>query len=131
MNEQTPASPNRGPSHYRVGDLLIDVGRQQVTRGGDVIALPKLSYDLLITLVREAPNLVSNDTLMERVWRKLVVSPETVSQRIKLLRDALGDDPCVDGQKVVHAVMVGGVRSAAERACRDHDPQRRHLMLHA
>jgi TolB-like protein/DNA-binding winged helix-turn-helix (wHTH) protein/lipoprotein NlpI len=93
MNDQTPVSPNQGPSHYRVGDLWIDVGRQQVTRAGDVIALPKLSYDMLITLIREAPNLVSNDTLMERVWPKLVVSPETVSQRVKLLRDALGDDP--------------------------------------
>jgi Transcriptional regulatory protein, C terminal len=30
---------------------------------------------------------------MEQVWPKAVVSPETLSQRIKLLRDALGDDP--------------------------------------
>ena len=78
---------------YRVGDLLIDTGRQRVTRDGNVIALPKLSYDLLIALVRAAPNLLSIDALMEEVWPKLVVSPETVSQRIKLLRDALGDDP--------------------------------------
>ncbi|HSN72055.1 MAG TPA: tetratricopeptide repeat protein, partial [Steroidobacteraceae bacterium] len=33
------------------------------------------------------------DTLMQRVWPGIVVSPETVSQRIKLLRSALGDDP--------------------------------------
>jgi hypothetical protein len=40
-----------------------------------------------------APNLVSLDELMRLVWPGIVVSPETVSQRIKLLRDALGDDP--------------------------------------
>jgi TolB-like protein len=37
--------------------------------------------------------LVSLDELMRRVWPGIVVSPETVSQRIKLLRDALGDEP--------------------------------------
>lgn len=78
---------------YRVGDLCIDVGRQRVTRGENEIALPRLSYDLLMALVRAAPNLVSFDALMEQVWPKAVVSPETLSQRVKLLRDALGDDP--------------------------------------
>ncbi len=87
------AAQNAEPTRYRVGDLLIDTGRQRVMRGEHVIALPKLSYELLLALVRAAPNLVSLDALMEQVWPKAVVSPETVSQRIKLLRDALGDDP--------------------------------------
>jgi TolB-like protein/DNA-binding winged helix-turn-helix (wHTH) protein/Tfp pilus assembly protein PilF len=78
---------------YIVSDLTIDTGPQLVSRAGDPIALPKLSYDLLLALVRTAPNLVSLDELMRLVWPGIVVSPETVSQRIKLLRDALGDDP--------------------------------------
>jgi len=73
---------------YRVGDLTIDTGRQLVCRGTNVIGLPKLSYDLLLALVQAAPNLVSADELMRRVWPGLVVSPETVSQRVKMLRDA-------------------------------------------
>ena len=78
---------------YSVGDLTIDTGTQVVSRAGETIALPKLSYDLLLVLARAAPNLVSLDDLMRGVWPGIVVSPETVSQRIKLLRDALGDDP--------------------------------------
>ena len=78
---------------YSVRNLTIDTGPQVVSRAGDPIALPKLSYDLLLVLVRAAPNLVSVDELMGLVWPGIVVSPETVSQRIKLLRDALGDDP--------------------------------------
>jgi TolB-like protein/DNA-binding winged helix-turn-helix (wHTH) protein len=93
VNELARTAQNGGSLQYRVGDLLIDTGPQRVTRDGNVIALPKLSYDLLIALVRAAPNLLSIDALMGEVWPKLVVSPETVSQRIKLLRDALGDDP--------------------------------------
>jgi adenylate cyclase len=80
---------------YSLGDLTIDTGRQLVSRAAGPIALPKLSYDLLLALVQAAPNLVSVDELMRLVWPGIVVSPETVSQRIKLLRDALEDDPRV------------------------------------
>jgi DNA-binding winged helix-turn-helix (wHTH) protein len=78
---------------YAVGDLVVDVGRQSVTRAEVDIALPKLSFDLLLVLIRAAPNLVSLDELMRQVWPGLVVSPETVSKRVTLLRDALGEDP--------------------------------------
>ncbi len=80
---------------YRLGDLTIDTGRQLVSRADDPIALPKLSYDLLLVLVRAAPNVVSLDESMRLVWPGIIVSPETISQRVKLLRDALGDDPRV------------------------------------
>jgi DNA-binding winged helix-turn-helix (wHTH) protein len=89
MKESAPARI-AGSSQYRVGDLTIDTGRQRVTRGDEAIALPKLSYDLLMALVRAAPNLSSIDALMAEVWPKLIVSPETVSQRIKLLRGCAG-----------------------------------------
>lgn len=78
---------------YNLGDLTIDTGRQLVSRGAEPIPLPKLSYDLLLTLVRAAPNVVSLDELLSLVWPGVVVSPETISQRVKLLRDALDDDP--------------------------------------
>jgi DNA-binding winged helix-turn-helix (wHTH) protein len=78
---------------YEVCDLVIDLARQRVTRNAAEIALPKLSFDLLLVLIRAAPAVLSNDELMAQVWPGLVVSPETVSRRVKLLRDALGDDP--------------------------------------
>jgi DNA-binding winged helix-turn-helix (wHTH) protein len=91
------------PMKYSVGDLTIDTGRQLVIRAAESIALPKLSYDLLLMLVRAAPNLVSLDELMRLVWPGIIVSPETVSQRVKLLRDALDDDPRVPR-------YIGGLR---------------------
>jgi adenylate cyclase len=77
---------------YRMGDLAVDTGRQSVTRGAVPIALPKLSYDLLLVLMRVAPDVVTVDHLMREVWPGLVVSPETVSKRVTLLREALGED---------------------------------------
>jgi len=77
---------------FRIDDLLIDSGTQRVFRDGAEIALPKLSFDLLMALTRAAPNTVSQEELIRQVWIGLVVSPETVTQRVKLLRDALSDD---------------------------------------
>ena len=77
---------------FLVGDLRVDVGQQRVTRAGIEITLPNLSLQLLIALIRVAPNVLSHDLLMARVWPGLVVSPETVAKRVNLLREALGDD---------------------------------------
>jgi TolB-like protein/DNA-binding winged helix-turn-helix (wHTH) protein len=93
--KQTSAadSPEIRSGTFFVGDLYLDVGQQRVTRAGSDIDLPNLSFQLLVALVRAAPNVLSNVTLMSQVWPGLVVSPETVSKRVNLLREALGDDP--------------------------------------
>ena len=77
---------------FLVGDLHVEVGQQRVTRAGIEIALPNLSFQLLLALIRVAPNFLSNDLLMARVWPGLIVSPETVAKRVNLLRVALGDN---------------------------------------
>jgi DNA-binding winged helix-turn-helix (wHTH) protein len=86
------AEAARLPTRWRVSDLVLDTRRQRVWRDSQEIPLPKLSYDLFAALVRRSPEVASNEDLMKLVWPGLIVSPETVSQRVKLLRDALGDD---------------------------------------
>ena len=81
-----------GSEVFLVGDLRVDVGQQRVTRAGIKITLPDLSFQLLLALIRVAPNVLSNELLMARVWPGLIVSPETVAKRVNLLREALGDD---------------------------------------
>ena len=93
---------------FQADDLIIDLGQQRVSRAGVDIPLPPLSFELLVTLARAAPNLVTFDQLTERVWTGLVISPETISQRVKLVRTALGDDP--------HSPRyIGGVRGRGYR----------------
>jgi TolB-like protein/DNA-binding winged helix-turn-helix (wHTH) protein len=93
MNANMERGAAQGSDQYQVADLLIDVARQRVTRADVEISLPKLSFDLLLAMIRAAPKVLSIDELMTQVWPGIVVSPETVSQRVKLLRDALGDNP--------------------------------------
>jgi len=78
---------------WKLLDLVIDTGAQTVTRGEIPVPLPKLSFQFLVELIRAAPNVVSTDDLMNRIWVGVFVNSETVTQRAKLLRDSLGDDP--------------------------------------
>jgi DNA-binding winged helix-turn-helix (wHTH) protein len=86
--ESTPTA-----SRWRIADLLLDTRRQRVWRGDAEIPLPKLTYALFVVLVRRCPDVVADEDLMKAVWPGVIVSPETVSQRVKLLRQCLKDDP--------------------------------------
>ena len=96
---------------FRAGDLRVDVGQQRVTRADSEIALPNLSFQLLVVLIRAAPNLVSHDQLMESVWPGLIVSPETVNKRVNLLREALGDN--AQEHRYIAGVRSRGYRMVA------------------
>ncbi|WP_405234914.1 winged helix-turn-helix domain-containing protein [Lentisalinibacter orientalis] len=84
---------NDQPRRYLcIGDLTLDTDTRELRRGDTVLELPGLSYRLLLLLAERAPAVVSQDEITERIWSGRVVSPETVTQRIKLLRQSLGDD---------------------------------------
>jgi TolB-like protein/DNA-binding winged helix-turn-helix (wHTH) protein len=108
MTVANPAPPSSGANLYRVDDLIVDLGRCRVMRAGVDLQLPGLSFDLFVALMRAAPNVVTARRLMEIVWPDAVVSLETISQRVKLLRAALGDD-------VKSPRYVGGVRNRGYR----------------
>lgn len=74
-------------------DLRIDPQRRRVMRRRQVIALPSLSFNTLMALVEAAPEPLSAEALIERAWQGAVVGDDAVIQRIRLLRQALGDDP--------------------------------------
>jgi DNA-binding winged helix-turn-helix (wHTH) protein len=78
-------------TRYRLDDLIIDTGTRQVTRDGVDLAVTGLSFDLLLAMGDVAPNLLSVDAIIERVWPGQIVSTETLTQRVKLLRQLLGD----------------------------------------
>jgi TolB-like protein/DNA-binding winged helix-turn-helix (wHTH) protein/Flp pilus assembly protein TadD len=77
---------------YRIGELIFDPGNRTFERDGSVTTLPNLSFRLLHCLIRHAPDTVDFDQLIQEVWGQTIVSPETLTQRVKLLRDAIGDD---------------------------------------
>jgi transcriptional activator of cad operon len=83
--------PPVGGSRLRVADLVVDLDRSSVVRDGRVIDLPDLSFRLLAALIRQAPERVDKDQLIAEVWDGVVVSDETLAQRVSLLRQVLGE----------------------------------------
>lgn len=84
--------PAAGVRRYRLDDLLVDLDRQRVERDGVPLDVAGLSFRLLAFLLGQGDRVVSFDALIEGVWAPAVVGEDTVTQRVKLLRQALGDD---------------------------------------
>lgn len=91
---------------FEFADLTLDTRRRAVFRGAVPIVLPKLSYELLLALVDAAPNVLTHDDVAARVWRRRLVTPETVTQRVLLLRRALGDT--ADDPRYLRVVRAQG-----------------------
>lgn len=77
---------------YRVLDLVIDASTGTVTRQGERLTLPPKTFELLLVLVRRAPNVVKRHELLDAVWPVEHVTEQTLSRRVFVLRHALGDD---------------------------------------
>jgi DNA-binding winged helix-turn-helix (wHTH) protein len=108
---------------YQVADLTVDVDAVSVTRrDGGTVALPRLSFDLLVALIRRAPAVVLADDLIATVWAGLAVSDETLTQRVALLRRALGDD--AKSPRYVRAVRGRGYQVIPEVVALAAEPSR-------
>lgn len=79
-------------TRMRLLDLIVDTASQRVTRDGVALNVAGLNFRLLACLLASGDAVVDIDTLMAEVWAPAVVNEETVTQRVKLLRQALGDD---------------------------------------
>jgi TolB-like protein/DNA-binding winged helix-turn-helix (wHTH) protein/Tfp pilus assembly protein PilF len=109
---------------FRLDDLEVDLQWQTVRRGDAELELPDLSFRLLATLVRHAPKRVTKDELVREVWNGVVVSDETLAQRVRLLRQALGEDS--QNPRYIASVRGHGYRLVCPaRAINDAAPLRR------
>lgn len=81
-----------GMTSVQLLDLHIDRALQQVRRGDVALPVSGLSWRLLDCLLEHGTDVVDFDTLAREVWAPAVVGEDAISQRVKLLRQALGDD---------------------------------------
>lgn len=77
---------------FQFADIKLDPETGQVWRQGEEITLPKLSFQLLTVLAQNAPNVLEQEELVKEIWPDMVVSNETLKQRVRLLRKAIDDD---------------------------------------
>lgn len=76
---------------FHFGKYVLDTDMGRLTGPEGDIVLRRQAWRLLVELVEQAPALVERDDLLDRVWGRSAVSPNTLPQTISELRQALGD----------------------------------------
>jgi len=76
-----------GPGCYSFGEVTVDFGRHEATRGGERLELSPREFDLLAYFVRRRGEVVSRDQLLDAVWGYTAIPfTRTVDTHIAKLR---------------------------------------------
>jgi DNA-binding winged helix-turn-helix (wHTH) protein len=78
--------------HYRFGDFELDAANRRLVRGGEPVELSARYFDALVLMVSEPGQLITKDRFLEEVWRGVPVTDEALTQCVRSLRRALGDE---------------------------------------
>jgi len=76
---------------YQLGDIKIDVGARQVSRGTFAIHLTKKAFELLTLLLHRRPNVVSKEDIHTHLWPDTFVAESSLQALVSEIRQALGE----------------------------------------
>ena len=99
-------------SILRFAEYTLDRTDRQVCRDGAPMELGSRYFDALVLLVEARGGLVSKDRFMDEVWRGIPVTDEALTQCIRTLRRALGDD--AGNPRFIQTVPKHGYRFLSE-----------------
>jgi DNA-binding winged helix-turn-helix (wHTH) protein len=77
---------------YEFGEFRLEPAQRRLSRGGDAVALPPKTYDVLVALVRRAGQLVTKRELLDAVWPDAFVEEGILAVHVSGLRKALDED---------------------------------------
>lgn len=77
--------------YYEFGPFSVDPIKRVLLQDKKRIPLAAKPFDLLLELIQNAGQSVSKEILMERVWSGVVVSDNTFSVTLSVVRKALGE----------------------------------------
>lgn len=89
-----------------IGDLIMDISKHHVTRGGQIIDLTKREYDLLEYLIRNKGIALSRDQILENAWGyDYMGDTNVVDVYIKYLRSKIDES---HETKLIHTIRGVG-----------------------
>src|SRR6185503_6682778 len=96
---------------FLIGECLIEPRTNRIVRGETEAHVEPRVMDVLVCLAEHAGEVVSRETLNQRVWTNLVVTDQAVTNCISELRQYLGDDRATN--RVIETIPKRGYRLAA------------------
>jgi DNA-binding winged helix-turn-helix (wHTH) protein len=83
---------NPAPRRYRFGEFTLSPTRRLLRQGRREVPLIPRYLDLLILLVERREEALRRQEIFDRVWADVVVSDGALTQAVRTLRRALGED---------------------------------------
>jgi len=96
MSTGTQSIPIHRPKPRRTfafGPFRYDSDSRLLRRNGHPVVAPPRALAVLSCLLEHPGEVMSKDHLMDEVWGDVVVSEASLSEAVRVLRQALGDDP--------------------------------------
>jgi DNA-binding response OmpR family regulator len=79
---------------FRAGDLTLDFGRFEATRGGQPIVLTAMEFRLLRAFAAKRRKVITHDELIADVWgRDVFLTDRVIYTHVNNLRQKIEDDP--------------------------------------
>lgn len=97
---------------YAFGPFQLDARSNQLTRGGERVAISDRHVSVLKHLVGNAGSIVSKDALISAAWADVAVTDNSLEQVVSALRRLLGD--AADGRPYLETVPRRGYRFAGK-----------------
>jgi DNA-binding response OmpR family regulator len=91
------AGGRRDDARLQVGSLEVDIRARRVWLEGEELELTAKEFDVLAVLAEDPGNVVSRQTLLDRVWQTSWYGPtKTIDVHVASLRRKLGDPGCIE-----------------------------------
>src|SRR6476646_7012726 len=91
--EESPMDAGQAPGAYRFDRFTLDRGRSALLApDGTEVSLRPKSLALLRLLVENPGWVVDRDAIVAAVWPDVVVTDESITQCVRDIRKALGDE---------------------------------------
>lgn len=112
-----------GAVRYRAGDVELDSGTHLAYRGGELIALTSVEYQLLEVLIHHAGRVVHRDELARKVLdRPLAPYDRSIDVHVSKLRKKLG--PEKNGTERIRSIRGSGYMYSLSAPAKEQPPVR-------
>jgi len=103
---------------YYFDEFTLDVAARKLLRGDKAMSVPSRAFDALVYLLERRERLVQKNELIEAIWTDVVVTDDSLTHAVSVLRRALADERA--HPKYIETVprrgyrFIGAVRTDAD-----------------
>jgi TolB-like protein/Tfp pilus assembly protein PilF len=107
------ASPKQdNSSTCSFDDVVVEIDNFRILKGNQAKTLEPRAFDLLIYLIEHRGRVIEKRELFEQVWKRSFVTDSALTQEIKQIRQAIGDNAVAP--RYIETIPKRGYRFIAE-----------------